>query len=142
MSRRSEPRDAISEGARIRVDANGAWTADEATLKLGAMEASGLELAEEPVSGLEELALVRSRTAVPIAADESLGSPVRCWTEPGALGACAVAATIKLAKVGGFQAARRIAAVASDLPLERPRRPARGSPPQARTFAGALSGAG
>ncbi len=105
-------REAVGPQARIRVDANGAWTTEQASLELAAMEHHGLELAEEPVSGLEELAIVRSQTAVPIAADESVSTP-REAERARDLGACALA-TVKLAKVGGFDAAR---AVASTLPV-------------------------
>jgi L-alanine-DL-glutamate epimerase-like enolase superfamily enzyme len=101
-------RAAVGPEARLRVDANGAWTTDEAILKLGAMEQFSLELAEQPAAGLEELALVRGRTAIPIAADESVSSPAEA-ERAVELGACALA-TVKLAKVGGFEAARAIAA--------------------------------
>jgi L-Ala-D/L-Glu epimerase / N-acetyl-D-glutamate racemase len=104
----SEVRRAAGSDARIRVDANGVWSLDQATLELGAMERHGLELAEEPVSGLEELALLRARTAIPLAADESVGSPEQA-SRARELGSCALA-TVKLAKVGGFSEAREIAA--------------------------------
>ena len=105
-------RERAGEEARIRVDANGAWSPDQAAMELAAMERFGIELAEEPTSGLEELALVRSQTAVPIAADESVSSP-READRARELGSCALA-TVKLAKVGGFEAAR---AIASSLPV-------------------------
>ncbi len=101
-------RERAGEAARIRVDANGAWTPAQASLELGAMEPYGIELAEEPTSGLEELALVRSQTAVPLAADESVSSPADA-ARARELGACALA-SVKLAKVGGFEAAMKIAA--------------------------------
>jgi len=102
-------REEIGERARIRVDANGAWTPSQAAVELGAMERYGIEVAEEPTSGLEELAIVRSQTAVPIAADESVSS-AREARRAQELGACALA-TVKLAKVGGFDAAMQIASV-------------------------------
>jgi L-alanine-DL-glutamate epimerase-like enolase superfamily enzyme len=101
-------RAALGDEARLRVDANGAWTPDEAVLKLGAMERCSLELAEQPAAGLEELALVRGRTAIPVAADESVSSAGEAQRAVE-LGACALA-TVKLSKVGGFEAARGIAA--------------------------------
>jgi L-alanine-DL-glutamate epimerase-like enolase superfamily enzyme len=100
-------RAALGPRARLRVDANGVWAPDEAVLKLGAMERFALELAEEPAAGLEELALVRGRTAIPVAADESVASPEEA-ERAVELGACALA-TVKLSKVGGFEAARSIA---------------------------------
>ncbi len=101
-------RGAVGDEARIRVDANGAWTLEEAAGKLGAMKEQGIELAEEPVHGLEALARVRAESGVRIAADESLAGPQEAG-EAAALGACDLA-TVKLSKVGGFAAMREIAA--------------------------------
>jgi len=100
-------RETIGPGARIRVDANGAWSPQEAILRLTAMERHGIELAEQPAADLEDMALVRDQTAIPIAADESVASPddARRAVE---LGACQLA-TVKLAKVGGTAAARQVA---------------------------------
>jgi o-succinylbenzoate synthase len=100
-------RTAVGNDPRIRVDANGAWTPDEAVVKLGAMEPFGIELAEQPAAGLEELALVRGQTAIPIAADESISNAAEA-ERAVELGACSLA-TVKLSKVGGFAAAREIA---------------------------------
>src|SRR5205814_2716732 len=65
-------RDALGEDARIRVDANGAWSGEQARERLAAMAASGLELAEQPVATLEEMAELRGSVDVPLAADESV----------------------------------------------------------------------
>lgn len=62
----------------IRLDANGAWDHDQAVTTLRALEPSGIELCEEPVHGLAELAALRAETDVPLALDESA-------LEPGAL---------------------------------------------------------
>jgi L-alanine-DL-glutamate epimerase-like enolase superfamily enzyme len=59
----------------IRIDANGAWDADQAAAALDALEPSGIELCEEPVHGLPELEAVGRHTDVPIALDESAGEP-------------------------------------------------------------------
>jgi L-Ala-D/L-Glu epimerase len=59
----------------IRVDANGVWSVEEAEASLRALEPVGIELCEEPVNGLDELALVRDGTSVPIALDESAVLP-------------------------------------------------------------------
>lgn len=105
-------RAAVGDRARIRVDANGVWTPQDAVLRLTAMERHGIELAEQPASDLEDLAVVRNQTAIPIAADESVNGPddARRATE---LGACQLA-TVKLAKVGGIGPAR---AIAAELPV-------------------------
>jgi muconate cycloisomerase len=76
------------------------------------MEEQGLELAEEPVHGLEALARVRAATGLPIAADESLSIP-REATEAVALGSCDLA-TVKLSKIGGFAA---LGEIASQIPV-------------------------
>ena len=41
-------RDALGPGARLRVDANGAWTREQAVAKLGELDPCALELAEQP----------------------------------------------------------------------------------------------
>ena len=59
---------------RVRVDANAAWSAVEAVEALGRLEeaAGGLEYAEQPCATLAELAEVRARTGLRIAADEAI----------------------------------------------------------------------
>ncbi len=55
---------------KVRVDANGGWTVEQA---LAALDALGdLEYAEQPCRSVAELAEVRRRTHVRIAADESI----------------------------------------------------------------------
>jgi L-alanine-DL-glutamate epimerase-like enolase superfamily enzyme len=100
-------RESVGAEARIRVDANGVWPAQEALERLGAMERFGLELAEQPSGDLQDLRLVSQGTAIPIAADESIAS-TRDAERAVELGACDLAA-VKLAKVGGFAAAESIA---------------------------------
>jgi len=102
-------RGALGRAARIRVDANGAWSAQVAAARLDAVEAEGIELAEQPAATLEELAEVRARTTIPIAADESVASAADA-RRAAELGGCDLA-TIKLAKVGGIGPARRIAEI-------------------------------
>ncbi|HEX7352374.1 o-succinylbenzoate synthase [Brachybacterium sp.] len=67
-------RDAMGPQARIRIDANGAWTREEALAALPVLDraAAGLEYAEQPCAALEDLAAVRRALDVPIAADESV----------------------------------------------------------------------
>jgi o-succinylbenzoate synthase len=101
-------RSAVGPAARIRVDANGAWSVSEAADRLAAIEAERIELAEQPAATLEELAEIRARTTIPIAADESVATAADA-TRATELGGCDLA-TIKLAKVGGIAVARRIAA--------------------------------
>ncbi|WP_418060510.1 o-succinylbenzoate synthase [Pimelobacter simplex] len=67
-------RDALGPDGHIRIDANGAWSVDDAVAAIGRLDraAGGLEYAEQPVASVEDLALVRRRVAIPIAADESI----------------------------------------------------------------------
>lgn len=57
---------------RIRLDANGAWSVEDATRALKRLAAYGLEYVEQPCSALAELELVRRQVDVPVAADESI----------------------------------------------------------------------
>ncbi|MFI5690658.1 o-succinylbenzoate synthase [Kribbella sp. NPDC051586] len=64
-------RDAIGAG-QVRIDANGAWSVDQAVRSLKELQRFDLEYVEQPARTVEELAQVRRRTAVPVAADESI----------------------------------------------------------------------
>lgn len=102
-------REAVGPQARLRVDANGAWGPQEAVARLTAMEHYGIELVEQPAADLEDLAVVRGQTAIPIAADESVASTDDAQRAIE-LGACQLA-TVKLAKTGGIGTALGIAAL-------------------------------
>jgi O-succinylbenzoate synthase len=65
-------RDALGRDGRVRIDANGGWTVDEAVTALRALHAFDLEYAEQPVASLEDMALLRRQVSVPLAADESV----------------------------------------------------------------------
>ena len=65
-------REALGPAGRIRLDANGAWDVDTAVVALDLLARFDLELVEQPVADLADLARVRRRVAVPVAADESL----------------------------------------------------------------------
>jgi o-succinylbenzoate synthase len=68
-------RAAAGPDVAIRIDANGAWGVEEAIASLRALEPVGIELCEEPVHGLEELAAVRAGSPVLVALDESASLP-------------------------------------------------------------------
>lgn len=93
----------------VRVDANGGWTVEEAVAAAAALTADGpLEYLEQPCRTVGELAEVRRRSSVPIAADES----IRKATDPLAvarLGAADIA-VLKVAPLGGVAALLEIAA--------------------------------
>lgn len=102
-------RDALGPGGRIRIDANGAWDADRAAELLPRYDrvAGGLEYAEQPCRTVEELAIVRRKVDVPIAADESIrraGDPLRV-----AEFEATDVAVLKVQPLGGVRACLRIA---------------------------------
>jgi L-Ala-D/L-Glu epimerase len=100
-------RAAIGPRAGLRIDANGAWDLATAERRLAELAELGLELAEQPCADLATLAALRSRTRVPLVADESVASAEQARHARSAR-ACD-ATTIKLAKVGGPLEALRIA---------------------------------
>lgn len=65
-------RDAIGPDVALRLDANGAWDLDTARLRLRRMADSAPEFVEEPVAGLGEMARLRRKVSILIAADESV----------------------------------------------------------------------
>ena len=66
-------RAATGPEAKIRVDANEAWSSAAAIRIISDMERFGLELVEQPISGrnLAEMAYVRSRISTPLLANEA-----------------------------------------------------------------------
>ena len=93
----------------VRVDANGGWTVDQAAHAAAALTADGpLEYLEQPCATIGELAELRKRVDVPIAADES----IRKADDPLAVvRAHAVdIAVLKVAPLGGIAALLDIAA--------------------------------
>ena len=77
LARVEAVRAALGAAGRVRVDANGAWSVDEALRRLRQLNRFELEYAEQPCATTAELAdlrrrLVRAGVAVPIAADESI----------------------------------------------------------------------
>jgi o-succinylbenzoate synthase len=101
-------RTAVGDAVQLRLDANGAWSVDQAVAVIRAVEGLGIELVEQPVAAddLDGLARVRSQVAVPIAADESIGGPeqARRVIEAGA----ADLLVVKPMVVGGPRRARTI----------------------------------
>ena len=102
-------RQAVGDAARIRIDVNEAWDLETAKQALGELEPLGIELAEQPVAGLEAMAELAGSTSIPLAADESVTSTEEA-ERAAALGACEFTG-IKLSKVGGPEAALAIADV-------------------------------
>jgi O-succinylbenzoate synthase len=89
----------------VRVDANGGWSVDEAVAAASAL--GPLEYIEQPCKTVEELAEVRRRIDIPVAADESIrkaDDPLRV-VRAGA----ADIAVLKVAPLGGPSALLAIA---------------------------------
>jgi o-succinylbenzoate synthase len=97
-------REAVGSWPALRLDANGAWGPNEAVARIGELESFDLQLVEQPCRTLEELAEVRSRVRVPIAADEPIAGAADV-TRAVELGACDVV-NVKLAGSGGYLPAR------------------------------------
>jgi O-succinylbenzoate synthase len=102
-------RDALGRDARIRVDANMAWDLDTAITAIGLLDkaAGGLEYVEQPCRTIDELAAVRRKVTVPIAADES----IRRAEDPlkVAVAGAADIAILKVAPLGGVRKALQVA---------------------------------
>jgi L-Ala-D/L-Glu epimerase len=109
-------RDAIGPDALLRLDANGAWTADEAVRRIGRLAGYGLQLVEQPCATLEELATVRRSCGVAIAADESVQSAGD--VEAAARAEACDMVSIKLAPMGGLNAARAAVEAARSAGIE------------------------
>jgi len=93
-----------SDGA-IRIDANGAWSPDQAIRMLRRLCAYGLEYVEQPCADLEGIGEVRRAVDVPVAADES----IRRAEEITDLREYIDLAILKVGPLGGVGRALRIA---------------------------------
>jgi O-succinylbenzoate synthase len=102
-------RDALGSRGHLRVDANGGWDVDQAVSAIAALNlaAHGLEYVEQPCASVEDLAAVRRRVGVPIAADES----IRRAEDPMRVVALEAAdvAVLKVQPLGGVHACLEIA---------------------------------
>jgi o-succinylbenzoate synthase len=101
-------RDAIGRSGNVRIDANGGWDVDTAERMLTALARFDLEYAEQPCPSLPELATLRRRVNVPLAADES----IRRAEDPLRVRAAGAAdiVVLKAQPLGGVRAGLEIAA--------------------------------
>lgn len=103
--------------ARIRVDANAAWTFEQAQEHLRWLEPMGIELIEQPLprEQIEAMGQLQKLTAIPIVADESVQGEedVRALIAAGVLGI-----NLKLMKVGGLGPALRLLGIARESGLK------------------------
>lgn len=105
-------RRSLGPDLKLRLDANGAWTAEQAVRTIWSLAEFGLEYVEQPIApgNLPAMSRVRRHTGVPIAADEDVTGieAARRVLEAGA----ADALVIKPMVVGGLRPAMEIAALA------------------------------
>jgi O-succinylbenzoate synthase len=103
-------RDALGPSGAIRVDANGAWSLPEALdcVPLLDRAAGGLQYVEQPCRSVDDLAAVRRRTSVRVAADESIRRAADPWEVVRRQAADVV--VLKVAPLGGVRACLTLAA--------------------------------
>lgn len=102
-------REAAGREARLRLDANEAWTRAEAAAALESLAPFGIDYVEQPVArgDLESLAWLAAESPVAVAADESLlGAGLEACLERGA----ASILILKPAALGGLGPARPLVA--------------------------------
>ncbi|MFD7534099.1 MULTISPECIES: o-succinylbenzoate synthase [unclassified Streptomyces] len=115
LARVEAVRAALGPGGKVRIDVNGRWDVDTAVTRVRLLDraAGGLEYVEQPCATIEELAAVRRRVEVRIAADESIrraGDPLKV-----AVAGAADIAVLKCTPLGGVRRALEVAE-ASGLP--------------------------
>ncbi|WP_040839323.1 o-succinylbenzoate synthase [Nocardia brevicatena] len=109
LARVEAVRSALGPAGAVRVDANAVWDVDTAVRHIREIDrvAGGLEYVEQPCRTVEELAAVRRRVNVRIAADESIRraeDPLRV-----AVAGAADIAVLKCTPLGGVRRALRVA---------------------------------
>ncbi len=104
-------RAACGPRALIRLDANAAWDVDEALRMLALLRAYDIELVEDPVATLEDMASLRGRAGMPVAAE----SCVRTTADAQRLRQLDAADVIVLKpqRIGGVREALRAAEAAA-----------------------------
>jgi O-succinylbenzoate synthase len=112
LARVEAVRDALGPAGRLRVDANGGWSVDQALTAIRALSRFDLEYVEQPCRTVTELADLRRRLAhsglnVLIAADES----IRRADDPYRVAELEAAdiAVLKVQPLGGVRACLQIA---------------------------------
>jgi muconate cycloisomerase len=104
-------RNALGDDVVLTVDANQAWTEQQATHAIAQLQALGVALIEQPISRRNRRGMGRlaTRFDVPIMADESLDGPEDAF-DLASDGAADVF-SLKIAKAGGLTSTLRTAAV-------------------------------
>ncbi|MBO4206396.1 dipeptide epimerase [Micromonospora echinofusca] len=107
---------AAAPQARLLLDPNGGWTAEQTVRLLDAMAAHRIDAVEQPVppGDPDRLAWIGARTPVPVVADEDAVSV----TDVHRLAGAVAGVNVKLARCGGITAAREIIDVATGYGLD------------------------
>jgi len=105
-------REILGHEVDLRVDANGAWSSEEAQKRIAAMMAYGISAVEQPVpkEDIQGLKRLSQQVEIPIIADESLCLE-RDAENLASLDACQVF-NLRLSKCGGILAANRLYEIA------------------------------
>ena len=100
----------------LRVDANAAWTVEEAIAKIQAIEHYGIELVEQPIppGDVDGLRRIRDAISAPLLVDESVTDAASIPPLAGAVDGI----NIKVMKSGGLREARRMIELARALGLQ------------------------
>jgi len=107
-------REVLGQEASLRVDANGAWTFDQAVATLTALAPNRIDAVEQPLprGEVDELVRLRAASPIPIMADESL------ITLNDARSLAAARAVdffnIRISKCGGLHRSLAISQIAND----------------------------
>lgn len=102
-------RQAVGPDVALRLDANRAWSLDDAFRFAEGIASAAVAFVEEPLADPDALELLTRRTGLPVALDETLQAP------GGAVAPWAAAAVLKPTLVGGLAATLRLAADAQRL---------------------------
>ncbi|MFL6288725.1 MAG: o-succinylbenzoate synthase [Actinomycetes bacterium] len=108
IARVAAVREALGPQGRVRIDANGAWSTEEAIYALEALQEFDLEYVEQPCGSLVECAAVRRVVDMPVAIDEG----VRKAPDPHhviGLREAADVLVLKAAPLGGIRPALAVA---------------------------------
>lgn len=99
--------DSTGVDGAIRLDANAAWTLEQAVAALRRLKSYGIEYVEQPCSALEDVTRVRAEVDVPVAVDEV----IRMAAEPDTIRLAGRAdyAICKPMTLGGAHATLRVA---------------------------------
>ncbi|MBQ1025039.1 dipeptide epimerase [Micromonospora sp. C95] len=102
--------------ARLVLDPNGAWTAEQTVRLLDTLRGHRIDAVEQPIAPgtPRRLAWISARTDVPVIADEDAATVAHLDVLVGAV----TGINIKIAKCGGIHAAQRIAATARGYGLD------------------------